>query len=63
MTGGGLPVAMISAGVALLVLGYDATYVAIYLGVVAKGARVLKELRNHYREVEFSEAHLVLKRK
>lgn len=62
-SGIGIPAATVLAGVALVILGYHATFVAISIGVAGKGAEVLKVLRNDYREVERGEAHLVLKRR
>ena len=63
ITGVGLPAAMLLAGAAVVVLGYDATVAAIYIGVAAKGAGVLKVLRKDYREVARGVNYLVLKRK
>ena len=62
-TGAGIPAATVVAGMAIIVLGYDLTTVAIHIGVAAKGAGSLKVLRKHYREVERGETHLVLKRR
>ena len=63
ISGVGLPAAILLAGAAVAVLGYDATVVAIYIGVAAKGAGVLKVLRKDYREVARGVDYLVLKRR
>ena len=63
ISGLGLPAAIILAGLAVSILGYQVTVAAVCIGVKAKDPAALNRLRKHYREVERGLDYLLLKHK
>lgn len=63
ISGLGLPAALMAAGIAVSLLGYQATVAAVRIGVKTKDPAALHRLRKDYREVARGPDYLVLKRK